>query len=849
MAVNTRSEPRRSRSRAGKGSPAVLRGLPLAALLAIALAAAGCERRPELDPRPVSLEPAGSDGAAPTPVVIRGTGFHARAVQDGAGGISSADSTHRAWLDDTLELADVTWVDAFTLRATVPAGLALGPHSLTVENALGRRGRLEGAFTVIVPTSLAATATAAPAIASTGQTISVEVTVTNPGGAAVLGVAPEIATSGTGAASALPPPDPVDLAPGERRTVTLPFLAEGSGDVSFSVEARGTEAFTGRLLSASASAGPILVERAAVLRGTLSLPSTLSPVTTFAATLLVTNEGEAAAVAVAPAALGASAGNVALFSVDGGPTPPSATIPGGGSQTFTWPCTLLGPGRLVLTTSAEGTDANGGWPVATGVVESNASGQTLEVVAGPSDPFGDGLAAGSLALFRGRLHWGPSLNGARFWADDPASPGNDTTLGIAIGVDVTTPNRAANYSLWPGSAATTIGAAGCVSRTLACGPNDERGLGVLAAGTMGGAEWLLLAGAPAASGGQYLYLAPSLGDPVAFRYVDLGRVSAPKMVAPSAALFAPTEGGGIDRLYAGFSGLSGNGSPVLLALTSLPPAAGLEAAAGTHVVDLRADIMPSLGGGGAPPNLTSSPRVDVVFRSSGTLYVANNGGIMRSTVPEPRPYFGNPGDWSVATPGAAPYAARASLESTRTAGLGPADRAFPALAAFGSCGGGPCLFAARNVTGTSPAVVPQLWKCDPAAAGDPVRCDPADWTLVAPNESLDATLTQLEDPANGAISVLVATPRYLYVGFDNAVTGVQLYRTDRVPSVPTDLRGRDGCAAGTPGCEGLGGNGFGDPAAFTRFLDAEVSSGAGGTSLFVLAGNGAGPSRLFTLPE
>jgi hypothetical protein len=222
--------------------------------------------------------------------------------------------------------------------------------------------------------------------------------------------------------------------------------------------------------------------------------------------------------------------------------------------------------------------------------------------------------------------------------------------------------------------------------------------------------------------------------------------------------------------------------------------------------------------------------------------------VARATVEVPGRYSARPGDWAGTTPLDPAWAARRGLPAASSSDLTPAHRAVPAMAAFGTCGAGPCLFLARNVVGTTPAVVPQLWACDPSWTLDATACDPGDWTLAAPNARADASLTQLDVPTNGAAGVLLATPHYLYLGFDNASTGVQLYRTEVVPSGFGAFRGRDGCVAGTAGCEGLGGNGFGD-AAVTRLLDAEAVSAGGTTALYVVAGDAAGPLRLYAFPE
>jgi hypothetical protein len=80
------------------------------------------------------------------------------------------------------------------------------------------------------------------------------------------------------------------------------------------------------------------------------------------------------------------------------------------------------------------------------------------------------------------------------------------------------------------------------------------------------------------------------------------------------------------------------------------------------------------------------------------------------------------------------------------------------------------------------------------------------------------------------------------------VTGTQLYRSEVVPTGVGDFRGRNGCLAGTAGCEGLGGNGFGS-ATVTRLFDARSVAGGADTNLYVLAGDATAPLRLYSLPE
>jgi hypothetical protein len=164
---------------------------------------------------------------------------------------------------------------------------------------------------------------------------------------------------------------------------------------------------------------------------------------------------------------------------------------------------------------------------------------------------------------------------------------------------------------------------------------------------------------------------------------------------------------------------------------------------------------------------------------------------------------------------------------------------------FDACGAGPCLYAVRNVLGASGAVAPQLWRCVPSAV--PAACAPGDWSLVAP-DAADPLSTRIGSAGHGAASLLLATPGWLYVGFDDGATGIQLYRAARGPGAASDFQGRAGCAAGTAGCEGLGGNGFG-LAGLTRIFGATVLEADGASSVWIAAGDGEGPVRIFRLDD
>lgn len=810
----------------------------------LAALAAGCLATPDLTPRPAGLTPAGGPAGQPTAVTIRGHGFFPRTVQSSGGGPATVDATHRAWLDD-VALSDVAWVDEGTLRATVPAGaLALGPHALTVENALGRRGTLAAAFTVIDPAALGATVRLTRGVASTGQVLSLQVSLANTGGSAVQGISLSVTVQGEGGATVGTLPAAVDVAAGGEAALEVPLTATSAGALTVSVVATGREAISGRVVEAAASAGALAVVERAALAAALALPAVLEAGSAFTVTMTVSNTGGAAALGVAPGPLTLVAGSTGVLASFTGPTPAAADVAGQGSATFRWSAQLQGPGSVQLTGAAAGADENDGGPVAAPPARSNVGSQRPEVSLAAADPLGDGTPVAALAVRGGELYVGPSRDGRSFWRLDPLT-GMGGHTGVEIAVDLGS-SPATNQAWRASPPATTFGAAGCAGGTTACGPSDESGRGALAAGHLSGAEWLLYAPTGALKA-QSLYLASGVPGPLAFQTVDLSAVLPTTSMAPTAAAFAPGTTGGADRLYLAVTDKAAQKSPALVALATAPAAPWLDAADGVDAVELGVAAMPGLGGAAATsPSADPEPRLDAILHSRGSLYLASGGGVMRSTTAVPRSYLDHPGDWTLATP--ASWLLKASLPATTSAALTPADRAVPGLVRFGDCDQGACLFLARNVQGATPAVAPQLWACRPDRTSAESACDPLDWRLAVPNPTGDPLLSQLGVPTHGAVSVLLATGRYLYLGFDDAVNGAQLFRTAVAPTRLSDFKGRDGCSAGAAGCVGLGGGGFGDPAR-TRFLDARALDAGGQTTVYVAAGDASGPLQLFALPE
>ncbi|HUS68625.1 MAG TPA: hypothetical protein VMZ28_29015, partial [Kofleriaceae bacterium] len=233
---------------------------------------------------------------------------------------------------------------------------------------------------VVSPPALVVESVNVPAKVSRGQSFPVTVAVRNGGGSPASGVVPSLQLAITGGAAATmgAAPTAVTLAGGARTTYTYMFTENGSasGTLRVTAGASGTDQ-TG----AATSATPLqsiatTVETPAVLTVTgFVLPGSLERGKTFALSMTVTNSGQAAASGVVPVPAPPMAmvtGGVMVMTT----SPQSAvTVPGGGSQTFTWLYSESGSasGTLAFTGGASGVDANSGKAAAAAAKTSNAA--------------------------------------------------------------------------------------------------------------------------------------------------------------------------------------------------------------------------------------------------------------------------------------------------------------------------------------------------------------------------------------------------------------------------------------------------------------------------------------------
>jgi hypothetical protein len=334
-------------------------------------------------PQPAEMVPSAGYATTPTAVKITGSNFLAQAKQQASGGAPTLDTSHRAWLDD-VELQDVTWVSTTELTATVPAGLAVGAHRLTVENAMGERGTLDGAFTVLPGSSFSAAVAFDRTTVTEGQAFHLTLTLANDGGADVtdlaLGIPSVSSPDGADATPSGAAPDaPATLAVGDSQTFTWTYVATKAGHLSATVGATGKDASSGAALDAApAAAAQVVVQTPPELRAELSIPefvpvSSATEARDFTVTIRVANSGGADAVEVAPTAPATVAGSVPVSPKDG-PAPASATVPAGQAVSFTWTFTAgTSIGSLQLSGGADGRDANSGGPVSAPAVTSGSA--------------------------------------------------------------------------------------------------------------------------------------------------------------------------------------------------------------------------------------------------------------------------------------------------------------------------------------------------------------------------------------------------------------------------------------------------------------------------------------------
>jgi hypothetical protein len=447
-----------------------------------------------------------------------------------------------------------------------------------------------------------------------------------------------------------------------------------------------------------------------------------------------------------------------------------------------------------------------------------------------SDPFGDGTSFSYLFTYGGKLHLGPGRDGGSVIRSDPDG-GNPQPVRTAFFRDANVnPHWTADPALGPYAWYGTLGMPGCTwwADQSGCGPDLENGRGLFTTGRFDdGGEWVIAAGASDRGGVTHVYLGQDVGGwGMGFTYLDLASYLSTFKNLSASLVYN-------NKLYLGFPHDTAQPRGFALPAPATPrtfPGRDLSVASG-DALDLQLST--------TRLHVPGVTRVDAMAEFAGKLYMFNEAGCIRwlSDTPAPGPQgFA----WQDCTPSAW---GSSSIADTRYGNLEPSDRAVPQAVTWKGL-----LYVARNTTGG-----PQLWRCDPAVGGNPVQCDPGDWQVVSPEGA--GSLTRFGDPGNTAISFLAASARYLYLGFNHA-GGARVFRASAAQPSRADFLGRAAdvgggvwqpCSAAAGSCEGLGGNGLG--AGATRIFDGKVFTFGGAEYVYLAAGDGAGPVRVFRVAE
>jgi hypothetical protein len=215
-----------------------------------------------------------------------------------------------------------------------------------------------------------ASASAAPARASVGQLVAVEVVYENPPGVAgVMELRPEVTELvGPGGLDLVSGPGACDVAAGGTCTAAFLFGAAAPGTVEVRIDAAGKDANDGVTPEPAPRATALVeVQRPPRLRGSLTVdPRRASVDQLVAVTLEVSNDGEVAATGFAPRITARPVGAL-LASEEPGPQ----HVPAAGTATFQWTYAMASAGPGAFVAEGVGWDANGAGSVALAAVTSD----------------------------------------------------------------------------------------------------------------------------------------------------------------------------------------------------------------------------------------------------------------------------------------------------------------------------------------------------------------------------------------------------------------------------------------------------------------------------------------------
>lgn len=488
-----------------------------------------------------------------------------------------------------------------------------------------------------------------------------------------------------------------------------------------------------------------------------------------------------------------------------------------------------------------------------------------------SNPFVDGSSFGYLASYGGKIYIGPNSagNAANRFDPDGSLP---ESLTFRFPKDPGTQSTSSNTATTrDGGVAVppfvTLGHSGCTTNSAliatGCGPDNENTRGLFASGSLNGTNYLFIGGGKTGGNFNYLYYTSDTDTQLDYNFIDFGSISGSNTQTFSSIAVMDS------RLYMGFARqptnrpdfgkISFNTSDT----NKCTAGSSCNVVSGTHGIRLNIHQMSYLGGaaGTGTRNWANYVGVDSLFVFNNLIYAAggghhrtsHDGAIIRSTVINPAACTAADtcANWSEISPRSVGSwnntNARFSLELNKVTDLIPADKAFPAFEEFNSnlyvirntCtvqGGNAEDSSAHSVAGCNDGTVSsrqaQLWKCTPGTSGGATTCEAGDWTLVADNGS---GYTTFGNSNNKVVSMIVKNGSQLYIGFDNAVDGVQVWRTKAGvtnPSSASDF-------------EQIGSSGFGDATNIQQIYSGLSLTQGGVNYLYVSAGKNSQPVKVF----
>jgi hypothetical protein len=264
---------------------------------------------------------------------------------------------------------------AFTWTySTSGSGGASFSASVTGTDSCSGQPRIAGgavAGTVQVPASLAAAVSVSTTTVRQGNPVTIVLTVTNQGQAAVVSGMPSSSAIPSPVAAAVLtggplPAGPVSIAGGTAQSFTWVYAGTATGYVDFTGTLSGVDANSGRPVQGWLPTPPVFVSPSAALAArAVTVPATVKQGETFEIRLTVTNTGSIAATGIS---LGAGISDPVAATVVGLPVDVgggfTGTLAPGASVTRVWTVRADRSGTLALAPSASGVDAGDGTPVA-----------------------------------------------------------------------------------------------------------------------------------------------------------------------------------------------------------------------------------------------------------------------------------------------------------------------------------------------------------------------------------------------------------------------------------------------------------------------------------------------------